>query len=166
MHSRSPPGQPWQDRSLSWVRRMHGILRQVLMHFGVATEVCSQEQKFGDTLCFHHQTPDDLMLRGHKIVGSAQRKLRGALMQHGSILFAQSPHAPSLPGIAELAGTTIAPVNLTAALEDEFRRATGWRLERSEWSAAEHTKIAEIARVKYAASSWNDKREVPEFPRA
>jgi len=38
----------------------------------------------------------------YKVTGSAQRKRRGALLQHGGVLLAQSPHAPELPGLAEL----------------------------------------------------------------
>ncbi len=42
---------------------------------------------------------------GEAICGSAQRRVAaGAVLQHGSLLLAQSPFAPELPGILELTG--------------------------------------------------------------
>lgn len=37
-----------------------------------------------------------------KIVGSAQRRRKGAILQHGSILLTASRHAPEIPGIRDL----------------------------------------------------------------
>ena len=38
----------------------------------------------------------------HKIVGSAQRRIRGAILLHGSILLARSARAPELAGLGNL----------------------------------------------------------------
>ena len=49
------------------------------------------------TFCAFSNTPSaTCCARGKKIVGSAQRKYRQALMQHGSILLAQSEHTPRI----------------------------------------------------------------------
>jgi len=59
-------------------------------------------------LCFLRRSPGDILVQSRdgtietKIVGSAQRRGRGAVLQHGSILFAQSPYTPELPGLREL----------------------------------------------------------------
>jgi lipoate-protein ligase A len=53
-------------------------------------------------LCFSRGDARDIVLQGHKIVGSAQRRRKGAVLQHGSILLRASPFAPHLPGIADL----------------------------------------------------------------
>jgi lipoate-protein ligase A len=53
-------------------------------------------------LCFGRGDPRDILCQGHKIVGSAQRRRRGAVLQHGSILWARSPYAPRFPGILDL----------------------------------------------------------------
>ena len=55
-------------------------------------------------LCFLHQTPADLAVGGSKVVGSARRRMRGALLQHGSVLLDRSEFAPSLPGVNDAAG--------------------------------------------------------------
>lgn len=60
-------------------------------------------------LCFARGDARDIVIGGRKIVGSAQRRRRGAVLQHGSILLRTSSHAPEFPGIRELTG-----IDLTA----------------------------------------------------
>jgi lipoate-protein ligase A len=55
-------------------------------------------------LCFERRTAGDILCEGRKIAGSAQRRHRGAVLQHGSILLERSRFAPELPGIRELSG--------------------------------------------------------------
>lgn len=56
----------------------------------------------GAFLCFERGDPRDIVLKHHKIVGSAQRRRRGAVLQHGSLLVRRSEFAPQLPGIHDL----------------------------------------------------------------
>lgn len=56
-------------------------------------------------LCFLRAAAPDLIVSGHKILGSAQRRRRGAVLQHGSLLLEASEHAPELLGLRELAPT-------------------------------------------------------------
>jgi lipoate-protein ligase A len=37
-------------------------------------------------LCFHRRTEGDVVIAGHKVLGSSQRRLRQAVLQHGSLL--------------------------------------------------------------------------------
>ena len=53
-------------------------------------------------LCFERRTTGDVVVQGAKVMGSAQRRVPGAVLQHGSLLLARSSHAPSLAGLAEL----------------------------------------------------------------
>jgi lipoate-protein ligase A len=53
-------------------------------------------------LCFQRRSCGDILYRSAKIVGSAQRRRRGAVLQHGSILLARSRYGPELPGILDL----------------------------------------------------------------
>jgi lipoate-protein ligase A len=53
-------------------------------------------------LCYQRQDPHDVCYRGVKVIGSAQRRRRGALLQHGSVLLQESPHAPGVVGIYDL----------------------------------------------------------------
>jgi lipoate-protein ligase A len=156
-----PAGPPWQRRGDSWLLRMHGILVGALAKLGVAVSLVAEGQgrKAGEVLCFLHQTPGDVLLGGHKVVGSAQRKRQGALLQHGSVLLARSEHTPELPGLREIAGyVTADPTPLERAVTREFRAATGWRLEPAEWGPAEAVRSDELARARYLSDSWNAKR--------
>lgn len=51
-------------------------------------------------LCFERRSCGDIVVGDHKVMGSAQRRGRGALLQHGSLLLATSPYAPSLQGLS------------------------------------------------------------------
>src|SRR5262249_52304509 len=155
-----PTGAAWQPPKQSWACRMHGIITAALGSLGVESraEVCGREQKLGEALCFLHHTAGDVILDGRKLVGSAQRRQRGALLQHGGILLAQSPHAPRLPGIRELTGVELSAENLAAAVAKEFAREMGWRLVPSDWTETERRRTAELVRERYASDSWTLKR--------
>jgi len=153
-----PAGAAWQPAGCSWLTRIHEVVRVALARKGVEALLCEREEKHGEVLCFLHHTPGDLLLGRHKIAGSAQRKLRGALLQHGGILLAQSPHTPELPGIAELSGRSIDAADLSAAVVEELGRATGWRVEPAGWSAAEEAAVASRLASRYEAPAWNEKR--------
>jgi lipoate-protein ligase A len=153
-----PPGAAWQRRGESWLWRMHGVIAEALAELGVTARPCDEESRLGEVLCFLHQTPADLLVGGAKVVGSAQRKQRGALMQHGGILLAASPAAPQLPGIAELSGWRLTPSEVAAAVARCFGRATGTAVEVGDWADAEQQRIAELVATRYTQPAWNSKR--------
>ena len=154
-----PPGRDWQPaQGLNWICRMHHIIRQTLEAFGVRGTLCSQEEKKGDILCFLHHTPGDLIVAGHKVVGSAQRKLRGALLQHGGILLMSSHHTPELPGIVDLGGPPRLFDELAPALRAAFHAATSWDLQPGTLSEAERQRITEIRAQRYENEEWNRRR--------
>ena len=53
-------------------------------------------------MCFNRRSDGDIVIRGHKVVGSAQRRIKNSLLQHGSILLKSSRFAPNLRGVADL----------------------------------------------------------------
>jgi lipoate-protein ligase A len=155
-----PAGPPWQSKE-SWVCRFHHVIQTVLADHGVTARgvVCGEEAKLGDVLCFLHQTPADLTVNGSKVVGSAQRKRHGALLQHGSILLRRSEFAPDLPGINDAAGWELfTPVSLAALLAVKFAADTGWRVAPGTWTTVERERIQAIRAEKYANPAWNAKR--------
>ena len=153
-----PGGPPWQARGESWLTRMHAIIAEALAGLGAAPESVAQETKQGDVLCFLHHTPGDLRIGRAKVVGSAQRRQRGALLQHGAVLLAASPFTPALPGVADSAGRRLAADAVAAAVADRFVRRTAWRLEPSDWTDEEHRRIDALAAGKYSHPAWNAKR--------
>jgi len=157
-----PAGPPWQspgEKVAAWLDRMHTIIAAALRDLGVMTRATSgQEEPFRGLLCFQHLTAGDLVIGRDKVVGSAQRRHRGALLQHGGILLAASPHAPVLPGIRELTGRSLTAAEVCAALQNRLARETGWTLTPGDWTPGEQERIAEFVQHKYTQSHWNRKR--------
>ena len=67
---------------------IHAMLRDGLRRLGVAAEPAARSPALapGAGACFAAPAGGELMLGGRKIVGSAQLRERGALLQHGTIL--------------------------------------------------------------------------------
>jgi lipoate-protein ligase A len=155
-----PAGPPWQT-SESWICRFHHAVQGVLADHGVRAQavVCGEEVKLGPVLCFLHQTPADLAVGGSKVTGSAQRKMRGALLQHGSILLNRSEFAPRLPGINDAAGRELfTPESLAGLLAQRLAADTGWKVVPDVWTEHERARTAAIRAEKYANAAWNAKR--------
>ncbi|MCA9080049.1 MAG: hypothetical protein KDA58_05790 [Planctomycetaceae bacterium] len=97
---------------------MHAGLINVLMEFGVTCRMRGAPLTGPEPfLCFGRGDPRDVVVGNHKIIGSAQRRRAGAVLQHGSILLAKSPFAPEFPGVAELTGIAIDVDQLAATLQ-------------------------------------------------
>lgn len=106
------PGHPLIQVPSSLYDTVHSAIIEVLEAHGVPAELRGQalQQEQEPFLCFGRGDPRDVVLAGHKILGSAQRRRRGAVLQHGSLLLQQSPFTPEFPGIQELApGSTLGP---------------------------------------------------------
>lgn len=116
--------------------------------------VAEREQEF---LCFLRRTPHDLILDGHKVVGSAQRKRRLVVMQHGGILLSRSPFAPELPGVAELA-RPIDGSQLVNAWIDTLGQQLSWRLRRSQLSDGEKELANQLQNSRFLSNGWTLKR--------
>jgi lipoate-protein ligase A len=156
-----PSGEPWQCRGESWLTRMHRVLAGALakLQLQVGAVAPGERRKLGEVLCFLDQTPGDLLSHGRKVVGSAQRKHRAALLQHGAILLAQSEYTPALPGLHELAGA--APDTFDAverAAVEALAEDTGWRIEPADWTDQEKARREELMASKYTSPAWNAKR--------
>jgi lipoate-protein ligase A len=94
----------------------------------------SSQQPF---LCFARRACGDIICGGAKIVGSSQRRRRGAVLQHGSILLGESSCAPELSGIAQLTGHTIEPGALAQAWTADLARKLGASAAPGEFTESE-----------------------------
>ncbi len=79
-------------------------------------------------LCFLRSDPRDVILAEHKIIGSAQRRRRGQILQHGSVLLRASGLTPEIPGVADLNASfridefeRLLPETLATAVAADFR---------------------------------------------
>ena len=155
-----PPGKAWQTAEPNWTCRFHHIITTALKTVGITTRSvqCGAEQKLDPTLCFLHQTPGDLLADNVKVVGSAQRKQRGAILQHGGILLRQSEYTPELPGLYERTGQNITPEELAELITQQFTIDTGWTVVPTAWNTMQLQRRDAIMEAKYANPTWNEKR--------
>ncbi len=87
-----------------------------LQNLGIAAEMVSRggrhatlvEKKPKDPSCFSSPSWYEIVVNGKKIIGSAQRRMRGAFLQHGSILIDYDPalEAEVIPGGGVCEGIT------------------------------------------------------------
>ncbi len=109
-------------------------------------------------LCFARRAGGDVLVNQWKVAGSAQRRSRGAVLQHGSIILGQSKSAPELPGLAELTGRRIEPLELVEVFRGRLAANIGFDFD----LAAPTVEIMEGARsaeaAKFANSRWLQQR--------
>ena len=108
-------------------------------------------------LCFQRRSLGDLVLGPHKVLGSAQRNRRSALMQHGSILLQRSAWTPRLPGILD-GGAALPAAGLPAAVLERLAEKWGFRFEPGELTADERDRAARLADEKYRSPAWTGRR--------
>ncbi|TWU26581.1 Octanoyltransferase LipM [Novipirellula galeiformis] len=109
-------------------------------------------------LCFQRRTEEDLIVSGYKVVGSAQRTGRNAVLQHGSILLDVTPFAPELPGIVNLTSRVIALDQLAVALAEAMASVFKLEFEKFSLDAEVQQRAREVVRERFGQQSWNEKR--------
>lgn len=109
-------------------------------------------------LCFLRKTEGDVLCEGVKVGGSAQRRRRGAILQHGSLILARSPHAPEVSGIWEVTGKKL----FHEPIPERWSQAIAGRLQLNlavgKLSELELDAARTLALEKYTAGSWTEKR--------
>lgn len=133
--------------------RIHDVVISALHQWGVdchprGDTISDRDKEF---LCFSRGDSFDVVLGGYKILGSAQRRRRGAVLQHGSLLLAASPLTPEFPGIAELSQAAIELDKLQQQLITDlfgFFNGSGAAISPSKLTAEETARIVELAAMK------------------
>ena len=109
-------------------------------------------------LCFQRRSDGDLVSNGFKILGSAQRRLKHSLLQHGSLLLKQSKFAPELPGLAELGAEQIELGDFSNRLAESLGEALGFEFAAAGYSESEVALAAELEAKTFGMSKWTQKR--------
>ncbi|HEY1951547.1 MAG TPA: hypothetical protein VGG76_01980 [Gemmatimonadaceae bacterium] len=104
--------------------RINRILKSGLSRLGVRVEAASRSNRAAPPSirpCFETPSEGELVAEGAKLVGSAQWRDAGALLQHGSILV--DDDQSSLPVFARDSEPSVAPVPVPATLQALLGRA-------------------------------------------
>ncbi|MDI3256233.1 MAG: biotin/lipoate A/B protein ligase family protein [Kyrpidia sp.] len=126
--------------------------------------------------CFDSPSWYEVVARGKKLIGSAQTRQRGVILQHGSILLELDAgalfavlripsdrvrerlyrtfrdHAVSL---SDLAGKPVSSEQVEAALVEGFAEALGVTLIPGELTEEEKQYVERLERGKYGSDQWN-----------
>lgn len=144
-------------------------LQRGLQHLKVPVELTPARVKrsHGSAACFDAPASYELTVNGRKLVGSAQVRRDGVLVQHGVIpftmdmdrlvtLFVQPP--PQLgTHMTTLGKITNKPYSFDSvadALIKGFKKTWGIRFEQSLWTSAEQAQVKELRASRYANKSW------------
>ncbi len=124
-------------------RRVHEWIQAAFGELGLPVELAQQRLKTGPGQCFVGYDQFDVLYRGRKIAGAAQRRTREGLLIQGSV---QPPPAGPSRADWEKAMCDTAYV----------RDAVVWQEFQPDPALLEAT--AELARRKYSQASYNQKR--------
>jgi len=117
----------------------------------------------GTASCFQAPAPGEVVVGGRKLVGSAQRVERRAILQHGSLLLdgdqgliaelVAGPPAPAPATLASALGRVPDPAELVEALCAGFEAALGIRLAHGTLSRAERER-ARALEAHFSSDAW------------
>jgi lipoyl(octanoyl) transferase len=126
-----PFAHPLAQPSSRLYRAVHAALVGGLVDFGVRAdrrgEVFSPAdcERSRPLLCFSDRSADDILFQGTKVVGSAQRRREGAVLQHGSFLLVRSCQTPELAGLCDVADLGADPREWSDRLAGWIGKAVG-----------------------------------------
>ena len=156
-----PAGTPLLSEPSIVYRIVHEAILEVLSNLGIDAAMRGSDHKLADEpfLCFVRGDRNDILCGSHKIVGSAQRRRRGAVLQHGSLLLEASPHAPHIPGILDLVPEITIPNDLAerlgTAISHRLSNAAIGNVTRVEhWPIDSESHIERLMRVRYERLDW------------
>ena len=149
--------------------RINALLLGALARLGVRAAVAppGRAARPGGVACFAEPSPGEIVVGARKLVGSAQLRERGALLQHGSILVGDDQ-----PRIAELAVGPMTPALPAATLAESLGRTPSYGEVRdalrsalcavtSNVSALDSSEAARFApphRERFASTEWTWRR--------
>jgi lipoate-protein ligase A len=144
-------------------RRTYITINQALLlglqQLGVAAHLsaASPRGRFGTVHpCFAEPAEGEVVAQGRKLVGSAQRYERRAILQHGSILLSNDQPAGAI-GLDELMESVPSATEITASLRAAFGAVCGTCLAPAELSRRELERADQLEEL-YASESWTWRR--------
>ena len=149
------------------------LLRNVLndKHNPWQPELCQPQQPATSRdepfLCFQRRTAGDILLRpsesstiaaNHKVVGSAQRRRRGTVLQHGSILLGTSDFAPEISGISDLAQFDVSATTLRKLFSKKIAAVLQLTLQPATMTEKLCDRANLLMKTKYDSDTWTLRR--------
>jgi len=161
-----PAGHPLARSRTDLYRVVHAVFAEILRDCGggshaepgaagaslaIAPEQTKHKQPF---LCFTDRNPHDIVIRGFKVVGSAQRRRAGAVLQHGSLLLDRSDCTPELRGVRNVADIPLGPREWANHLLERIPGALGLRPFAEAVPDAVRDRALKLEETIYRNPSW------------
>jgi lipoyl(octanoyl) transferase len=154
---------PNARRAPELYQAVHGAIAERVSASGFQAQRRGQADALARTnrpfLCFLDRDANDVVVNGLKILGSAQRRRRDVLLQHGSLLLCSSPMTPELPGLADLGASQVLTESKSLGLDLVERILAALELE----ALSPYIPLRENARIStlrttYESASWTRRR--------
>jgi lipoate-protein ligase A len=134
--------------------------RWALRRLDCKPQASSKQEPF---MCFARRACGDVLLldtygNESKLLGSAQRRHYGSILQHGSLLMEKSPFAPELAGWLDLTGMQLAMDRLVDRLSAAIAEALALRAIPGRFPSELQSNAEEIATSKYGGPTWTKRR--------
>ncbi len=152
-------------------QRVHGGLVRGLCALGVRAELAADGVVLKPDAgpCFRAPAPGEVVAGGRKLVGSAQVRLGGAILQHGSVILrgdqgvlarlsGGEPDSTTSASVEEELGRSVDPVELCEALAEGLRLALGGRWDEGDYHPPEIRRADELEDERYARDDWTWRR--------
>lgn len=157
---------PFNGPVKSSYHRIHDAVALGLEELGISAQMRKPPApaKKSDTArgengrCFYNVTGYDLVCGSLKIVGSAQRRVGGKVLHHGSIPLARNPLTPEAADLSGLAGRSITGTEAAEAVRSGFEKAFGLHFEQWKPDASYVDDYKKFADGKYASQQWIKRR--------
>jgi lipoate-protein ligase A len=141
--------------------------------------VSARDPRFRQAACFSAPSWFEITVHQKKIIGSAQNRKNGVILQHGSIPFhfdaqklvgclrtSSQEHASRAAlmlarkalGVSQALGREVSRKELEAAICTGFEAMLGWEIEPGELTASERSESARLAEEKYGSRKWTMER--------
>jgi lipoate-protein ligase A len=159
-----PGVHPLSHPNTKLYRAVHLAIADTLASLGVHadrrgdTDLQTLDKRKRPLLCFTDPNPEDIVTRGIKIVGSAQRRRAGAVLQHGSVLLARSCYTPELPGVCDTADVHAEPRDWSDRLLASIPRALGLHPLAISVPNEVRERASELERTVYRSPAWTGLR--------
>jgi lipoate-protein ligase A len=123
-----------------------------------AEQALASDARGGEFYCFYKSAAVDLVARGRKLIGSAQRRHRGRVLHHGSLPLVANPLTPEAGSLAGLAGRSVTFGEARSAVIAGLETTLGIELEPSELTPTERALAEDLAAEKYASDAFLRRR--------
>jgi lipoate-protein ligase A len=157
----APCAPPWRWSAAQLYALFHETLIESLAELGArASLVAESKRSAGEApfLCFARREAGDVLIDGFKVAGSAQRRRKRAVLQHGSVLLQTSRCAPELPGILGLTGRRIEGEPLSRLWTDRLEARLGVRFRARPLISDELAAAQRIESETFACPLWTTRR--------